>query len=267
MNLARFRFAMGGGLIVCILFGAVDWLVVAHIHPAAFIPFLTLRLGIIVAPVISLIATQRLPNMSPRTLKAFDLATFTSVAGMISLMCVWFRGIISPYYAGVIVVVVCRRAAMPTNWRSGVLYFGLPAATFRGIMLALAPFDQQIARQLQSPPQLALFALNVIFIASSLLLVIIGSHAVWALRRQLYATRSLGRYGLESRLGAGGMGEVWHAHHPKPLRYPSHLLGSPVPAELEGIVVRCLAKDREQRFPDAKSLVSALMPVANSAHG
>ena len=54
-----------------------------------------------------------------------------------------------------------------------------------------------------------------------------------------------------------------HVHQvPEP---PSIRLGSPVPADLEQIVLQCLAKEREARPPSAAALASALLPASASA--
>ena len=44
---------------------------------------------------------------------------------------------------------------------------------------------------------------------------------------------------------------------------PLHTLRADVPAELDAVVMRCLAKDREQRFATVSELARALMPFAS----
>jgi len=48
------------------------------------------------------------------------------------------------------------------------------------------------------------------------------------------------------------------AHVSQPPRPPSERLGRPVPDDLEALVMRCLAKNPDHRFTDAKHLATAL---------
>jgi len=57
---------------------------------------------------------------------------------------------------------------------------------------------------------------------------------------------------------ADGDAELWRRHASAPVVPPSQRRGSPVPAALEAIVARCLAKHPVDRYPDGAALGEAL---------
>jgi eukaryotic-like serine/threonine-protein kinase len=79
-------------------------------------------------------------------------------------------------------------------------------------------------------------------------------------RSDLYAVGALGYFMVTGRQlfeADTPLEVVSHQLRSMPL-HPSERLGAPVPADLVGVLMTCLQKDREQRFPNAAALCAAL---------
>ncbi len=87
------------------------------------------------------------------------------------------------------------------------------------------------------------------FLAAVFLSIV--SHILWAMRRELYISQSVGRYRLKERLGAGGMGEVWSAYH-NGLR--------------RDVAVKILRTESEGRATAAKRFEREIRAMAGLAH-
>jgi eukaryotic-like serine/threonine-protein kinase len=190
----------------------IDWWAVAvgGASPAWYFVFARL-FGAAMAGAV-LYRLSRDPEPSPRELCLLDLFVFTMASGLNAGMAWCFGGLMSPYGAGLLVILVGRGSTTLEPRRHGAWMLGIPALTYPLVLLVGWGVDARIAAQFHDPIQLGSFVIFLIFVGFAWLHLTLGADFAWRLRRQALETRNIGRYKLERRLGRGGMAEVWAAY-------------------------------------------------------
>jgi serine/threonine-protein kinase len=212
-NVLRFRTLISVAFPTWSLFFVLDWIVATWVHPAPIWVFAALRLVFLPVLAWSLLQLRRGPQLSPRMFRLLEFLCFGGCAALISVMCLYCGGLKSTYAFGVGLVSATRSAFVAQHWRrtfgpSFVIY-----ASYLVIVLGGVALSDELRPQVADSQAVASFVQFNFFLLVMLFFNLVASHGLWALGRQVFEARSIGRYKLRKRIGGGGMGEVWSAYH------------------------------------------------------
>jgi eukaryotic-like serine/threonine-protein kinase len=211
----RVRKSLSLGAAVWPSFAVFDWMIVTWVHPGRLSTLLVLRAVFWVFCLGSvLVRLYRKPTPTPRVLAAIEIIGFTGAVIVSTVMGVETGGLASIYNAGFSVILIYRGMSIFDHWKRGLIENGIPILAHVATLIVAAAAGRIPPEQLHDSRTIVTFLCYLALDLASYLSIVFGGHAVWAMRRQVFEARNLGRYRLKTRIGVGAMGEVWAAYHP-----------------------------------------------------
>jgi serine/threonine-protein kinase len=183
----------------------------AEIHGTSLAGLVALRLAGTGIGLFVILFTS-LERVSSGALAAVEIAVAPVAALLVSLGALRCGGATSPLALGVATVALVRGVlpaplprALPGTAGSGLVF---PVTI---LVASRLPGGEAVAAQLATPAGLWGFALTSTFLVLGGCVAAAGSHMLWSAKEQLHHARRLGSYRLVTRIGSGGMGDVWLA--------------------------------------------------------
>ncbi|MCB9596668.1 MAG: serine/threonine protein kinase [Sandaracinaceae bacterium] len=242
----RFKQALRLAIVAWPAFLVVDLGVAFTLGGRVWVYLLTRALGLFALAGGTLLLRGDVPS---RTVWAIDATVTPLLCALISVQAHELGGLASPLAMGVMLILLGHAALLGDSWRRALLPIGLGALSYPATTLLLGGLTGTLGPQLSDSAVAGRFALDAMFLLGGAALALLGGHHVWALRRQVFRTRTLGRYRLVEKIGEGGMGEVWRAHH--------HALGREVAIKILSHEKRA-CPDAIARFEREASMMSQL---------
>jgi serine/threonine-protein kinase len=185
-------------------------------------PLVALRAIILAVFVASYAALCGSRAFSLLQLRSFEAGLFTALLGQVLLMmgsrmaAFAAQGDITAlaatqhaYLGGWAVLLLTYGILMPNTWQRALAVL-LPSASLPYLLVYWLRSQDANMAALLDRTSLGL-TIPLPFIA--VLVAVFGAHVITAVRRESFKARQLGQYVLKSKLGSGGMGEVYRAEH------------------------------------------------------
>jgi serine/threonine-protein kinase len=194
------------------LFAVTD-LVQAYVWPGSIELTIALVLRVIgtLTTGAALLRIRSRAVMSEREIDFWVNALPPVIIVMIALLALCIDGVGSTYTDAVNLAATAY-AFVPRRYTRAVVSGAITVLALPATFL-LAPLVWERAHAELSEPRFAIdLAIETAILMGTVVVLISAAHVLWALRREVFEARSIGRYRVERRIGRGGMGEVWSAY-------------------------------------------------------
>ncbi|MBN8613654.1 MAG: serine/threonine protein kinase [Deltaproteobacteria bacterium] len=208
INRRRMSIAYAIAAVLVPSFASIDFLFHAIDPSFPLEAILAIRLAVAPALFVAALRTRR-PEITTKELERWVMLAPVMLTTAMALSVMATGMLDSPYVSGLLLV-ACGYPFVPQHYRRAIGTGVYATLVFPALYLAWA-FAGGDRDAMLAPGALALLVTIAAIHGSGIVVLVLAAHWLWALRKEVFESRTIGRYRVQTRIGRGGMGEVWSA--------------------------------------------------------